>query len=147
VIINTVGFLKSTALWDGGNFIVEFVASAVSDIDENGYEDLFRFDADKNDISTALAFAFNPEYYQVFPGTDMKIPMSLSYTLDTGNQPAIALGGNPGVGLASIGVEFNIDQTWTVNSKYNAFFGSSDNGLLGLLTDRDNISFTVKRTF
>jgi hypothetical protein len=34
-----------------------------------------------------------------------------------------------------------------VNGKYNAFFGSNDNGLLGLLTDRDNISFTVKRTF
>jgi hypothetical protein len=119
----------------------------MSDVDDNGYQDLLNVNVEEDDISTAIAFAFNPEYYQVFPGTDMKIPMSLSYTLDTNNEPVIGLGGNPGVGTASIGVEFNINQTWTVNGKYNAFFGSNDNGLLGLLTDRDNISFTVKRTF
>ena len=147
LIINTVGLLKGTPLWDGGNFIVEFVASMMSDVDDNGYQDLLNVNVEEDDISTAIAFAFNPEYYQVFPGTDMKIPMSLSYTLDTNNEPVIGLGGNPGVGTASIGVEFNINQTWTVNGKYNAFFGSNDNGLLGLLTDRDNISFTVKRTF
>jgi Protein of unknown function (DUF1302) len=147
VIINTVGLLKGTPLWDGGNFIVEFVASMMSDVDDNGYQDLLNVNVEEDDISTHIAFAFNPEYYQVFPGTDMKIPMSLSYTLDTNNEPVTGLGGNPGVGTGSIGVEFNINQTWTVNGKYNAFFGSNDNGLLGLLTDRDNISFTVKRTF
>jgi hypothetical protein len=147
VIINTVGLLKGTPMWDGGSFIVEFVASWMSDVDDNGYAHLLRANIEEDEISTAIAFAFNPEYYQVFPGTDMKIPMSLSYTLDTGNEPVIGLGGNPGVGSGSIGVEFNIKQTWTVSGKYNAFFGSSDNGLMGLLTDRDNISFTVKRTF
>ena len=40
VIINTVGLLKGTPLWDGGNFIVEFVASMMSDVDDNGYQDL-----------------------------------------------------------------------------------------------------------
>jgi hypothetical protein len=147
LIINTVGLLKSTPLWDGGNFLVEFVASMMSDVDDNGYQHLLHVDVEENDISTAIQFNFNPEYYQVFPGTDMKIPMSVSYTLDTNNAPVTGLGGDTGLGTASIGVEFNIDQTWTVNGKYNAFFGSNDNGLLGLLTDRDNISFTVKRTF
>ncbi len=145
VIINAVGFLKGTPMWDGGNYLVEFVSSWMSDVDRN--EAYLRSNIEENELSAALAINFNPEYYQVFPGTDMKIPLSVSYTFDNGNEPVIGLGGSPGVGTASAGVEFNINQTWTVNAKYNAYFGSSDNGLLGLLTDRDNISFTVKRTF
>lgn len=149
LILNTVGLLNGTSLWDGGSYIVEFVASWISDVSKN--EELLRTTSSKSDISSAISVAFVPEYYQVFAGTDMKIPMSVSYTLDTGgkdpDEPAIGLGGNPGVGNASIGLDFNIRQTWNVTARYNAFFGSADNGIGGGLTDRDNLSLTVKRTF
>ena len=136
-----------SALWDGGSFVAELVLSWVSDIDKNGYEQYFLHSASKHDMSAGISLAFNPEYYQVFSGTDLKLPMSISYTLDTGDEPAIGLGGNPGVGNASIGAEFIYQQVWTAGVRYNAFFGSHDNGFTGFLTDRDNISFTVKRTF
>ena len=48
---------------------------------------------------------------------------------------------------ASFGAEFNVRNTWTASAAYNVFFGEEDNGLLGLLTDRDHVALTFKRTF
>lgn len=145
VVINGLKLLSDTALWDGGTIIMEAAFSRIADITKN--EAFLLADAKKDDISTGIGIVFTPEYFQVFPGTDMKLPMSVSYTLDNGNEPAIGLGGNPGIGTGSIGAEFNVDQLWTVSLKYNIFFGKEENGFLGLLADRDNVSFTVKRTF
>jgi len=50
-------------------------------------------------------------------------------------------------GNGNIGVEFRINEAWTVNAKYNTFFGPVNAGTGGLLKDRDNITMTVKRTF
>ena len=55
--------------------------------------------------------------------------------------------GDQSLGIASIGVAFDYQQVWNIDLKYNMFFGDQDRGSLGNLIDRDNVSFTVKRTF
>ena len=57
------------------------------------------------------------------------------------------LRGDQSLGIASIGLAFDYQQVWNVNLNYNVFFGDQDRGSLGNLIDRDNVSFTVKRTF
>ena len=51
------------------------------------------------------------------------------------------------LGIASIGLQFEYQQVWLIDTKYSVFFGDQDRGSLGNLIDRDNVSFTVKRTF
>ena len=73
------------------------------------------------------------------------MPMTVGYTFN--NHAPIAQGGDEGLGSASIGLDFLYNQVWNFTMKYNVFFGSVDNGSAGLLKDRDNVAFTVKRTF
>ena len=97
-------------------------------------------------VISQIAAVFKPTWYQVFPGWDLSVPMSVSYTID-GEKAAYSYGGDEEGGNGSIGVEFDIEQKWLVSAKYNAFFGPAQAGIGGLLKDRDNISLTVKMTF
>jgi hypothetical protein len=144
IIVNAFGFLSAGALWDGGAYIVELVGSETDKVDSDPYGMLHE-DIGVGDWSMGLSFKVIPDYYQVFAGVDMKLPISVAYTID--NEPAIGNGGNPKIGTATFGVEFNIRNKWTVSSTYTMIYGEEENGLLGLLVDRDNIAFTVKRTF
>ena len=144
LIINAFGLMKGSALWDGGAYIVELVGSETDKVDSDPYN-MLSTKIKEGDWAVGVSFKIVPDYYQVFAGVDLKLPISVSYTID--NEPAIGNGGNPKIGTASFGAEFNIRNKWTLSSTYTMFYGKEENGLLGLLTDRDNIAFTVKRTF
>jgi hypothetical protein len=144
LVLNAFGLLNGSALWDGGAYIVELVGSETDKVKSDPFG-LLHKGIDVGDWAWGLSFKFAPQYFQVFPGVDLQVPISLGYTID--NEPAIGNGGNPKVGTASVGVEFNIRQEWTAAATYNMFFGEAENGLLGLVTDRDNIAFTIKRTY
>ena len=89
---------------------------------------------------------FTPTWFQVRPGWDLSAPMSISYTI-RGVQAPISAGGNEKVGNGSVGLSVDVDQTWSMALAYNIFFGPQENGTAAFIKDRDNISFTVKRTF
>jgi hypothetical protein len=144
IILNAFGFLKSNALWDGGAYIVELVVSETDKVKSDPYN-LLHKKIETGDWAWGLSFKIIPQYFQVFSGVDLTIPISVAYTID--NEPAIGNGGNPKVGTATIGAEFNIRNTWTASATYTMVYGKPENGLLGLLTDRDNIALTIKRTF
>jgi len=144
VIINAFGFLKGNALWDGGAYIVELVGSETDKVKSDPYN-LLHKKIKEGDWAWGLSFKIIPDWYQVFSGVDMKFPISVAYTID--NEPAIGNGGNPKVGTFTFGPEFNIRNTWTLSATYTMIYGEEENGLLGLLADRDNVAFTVKRTF
>jgi hypothetical protein len=101
---------------------------------------------EEDKVFSTVAVVFRPTWYQVFPGTDMTIPMAVSYAI-TGEKSPLTFGGDQERGSASIGAEFLVNQKWTVTGRYNTFFGPVNAGIGGLLKDRDNVSFTVKRTF
>lgn len=145
LVVNAFGLLKGSKLWDGGAYIVELVGSETDKVKSDPYG-LLHKKIGVGDWAWGLSVLFIPEYFQVFAGVDMKLPISVSYVFGN-NEPAIGNGGNPKVGTASIAAEFTIRQEWIVSATYNMFYGEAENGLLGLVTDRDNIAFTIKRTF
>jgi hypothetical protein len=144
VVANALGFLNDNGLWQGGSYIVETTVAWLDDVDQ--HEELLSKDVHEGTPVIGIGASFNPQYFQVFPGTDLTIPLSVSYTI-SGDASPMALSGNEGVGNASVGAEFLVNQAWTISAKYNIFFGSSDNGIGGLLKDRDNVALTIKRTF
>lgn len=142
-IFNGVLLLGPSALWEGGTFAFEVTASWLDEVTDN--EALVSTKLSKGRVATAGQVLFRPQWFQVFSGTDLSMPMSVSYAFD-GDAP-IVQGGNAGLGNASIGLEFLVKQTWAFGAKYNAFFGPVDAGAAGLINDRDNVALTVKRTF
>ena len=145
VIFNGVGLLNADlGLWDGGSYIFEFTAASLSDCSENCQ--LVDPKVKEDDVFSTVGVVFRPTWYQVFPGTDMTIPMAVSYALTKEKSP-FTFGGDQERGSASIGAEFLVNQKWTVTGRYNTFFGPVNAGIGGLLKDRDNVSLTVKRTF
>ena len=89
---------------------------------------------------------FRPTWYQVRPGWDLSVPMSVGYTID-GEKAPMSFAGDEEAGAASIGLSVDINQAWKIDTAYNVRFGPVLAGIGGLLKDRDNISLTVKRTW
>ncbi len=144
VVINGLGLLKDNGIWDGGTWILEGTFQMLDDCTENCQLLDYRVYEDR--VVSTIGGIFKPTWYQVLPGWDMSLPMSISYTID-GEKSPFTFGGDEERGSGSIGVELSIDQTWTFNARYNAYFGPVAAGIGGLLKDRDNVSFTLKRTF
>lgn len=70
-----------------------------------------------------LAVNFTPTWYQVFPGIDMTLPMSLNYGID-GVSPVVA-GGAEDTGNYSVGVGAAIHSKYFVDLKYVDAFGKA----------------------
>jgi hypothetical protein len=143
-IVNGLGFLSPTPFWDGGTYAFEFTASMLDSISANA--DIIDPAIEEDEITTQIGVVFAPIWYQVRPSVDVKLPMTVSYGL-SGDQAPIAVGGNEGLGNGNVGIGIEYQQVWAVDLKYNFYFGSHDNGLLGVIKDRDNVSLSIKRTF
>ncbi len=145
VVINGVGLLNGDlGLWDGGTWILEGTFTMLDECNEHC--ELLDNKVSENRVVSAVSGVFKPTWFQVYPGWDLSIPMSVSYTID-GEKSPFTFGGDEERGNGSIGAELLINQAWTINAKYNTFFGPVNAGIGGLLKDRDNISMTIKRTW
>ena len=144
VIFNGVGLLQDNGVWEGGSYIFEFTAQMLDECTD----DCFLIDEriEENAVFTTAAFVFRPTWYQVWPGTDLTGIATLSYPLTKEKSP-FTFADDQESGSASLGAELLVDQKWTISARYNARFGPVNAGLGGLLKDRDNVSFTIKRTF
>tara|TARA_R110001599_G_scaffold353188_1_gene590629 strand:- start:69362 stop:70888 length:1527 start_codon:yes stop_codon:yes gene_type:complete len=145
VVINGLGFLNGDwGLWDGGTWILEYSTSWLDDYGKN--PEFANDRIHKGRVTSQIGAIFRPTWFQVFPGWDMTLPMSVSYGID-GEQPPQGTVTHEELGNASVGIAFKIDETWDMEARYSAYFGPTDNGTTGPLNDRDNVSFTIKRTF
>jgi hypothetical protein len=142
LVVNGVGFLSDNGWWEGGSYIVEGTFAMLEDCTENCQ--LLDTAVEEGRIVSSVGGVFKPTWFQVLPGWDMSVPLSVSYTIH-GKSP-FTFGGDEGRGNGSVGVEFNINETWNFQAKYNVFFGPVSAGIGGLLKDRDNIALTLKRT-
>lgn len=144
VIVNGLGFLQDNGIWEGGSYIVEATAAWLDDCTAGC--SLLDPRVKEGRVVTAVSAVFNPTWYQVLPGWDVTVPVSVSYTID-GEKHPLTFGGDEDRGSGSIGVRANINETWNVQARYNVYFGPVKAGIGGLLKDRDNVSLTIKRTF
>lgn len=165
--INGIGLLQDNGIWEGGSWIAEATFGQILDVyDDNNcmlagaHKGCLVFEAlglpaapmgtedhtvaSEGRISSHVALLFRPQWYQVMPGVDLTVPVSIGYGVD-GNGTSSFLGDEES-GSASLGFLFEVDQTWSAQLSYNAFFGPVPNSFGNYLKDRDNVSLTFKRT-
>jgi hypothetical protein len=145
IVVNGLGLLNADwGLWDGGSYIVEATFSKLDDFGD--FEEKANPFIHEDRWNYHIAAVFRPTWFQVFPGWDLTLPMSVSYQID-GEQSPSSAGGTEEVGNGSIGVQFLINEVWDLSAKYNVYYGPQANGTEAYIKDRDNISLTLKRTF
>ena len=145
IVVNGLGFLSPDwGLWDGGSYIIEATFSKLDKFGE--FEEKANPFIHEDRWNYHIATKFKPTWYQVFPGWDLSLPMSVSYQID-GEQSPSSAGGTEEIGNGSVGVQFLIDEVWDLSANYNMYFGPQANGTEAYIKDRDNISLTLKRTF
>ncbi len=145
VVVNGLGFLNGDwGLWDGGSWIVEYTTSWLADFEEN--EQFANPRIHKDRVTSQIGAVWRPTWFNIFPGWDMTLPVTIGYGID-GEQPPQGSITHEELGNGSVGVEFLVDQVWTLEAKYNYYFGPTANGTTGPLNDRDFFSLTAKRTW
>jgi len=164
-LINGVNIFPKTALFDTATLSGELTWMQWSKVTQN--PDAFKGAATYTAIDKptknyfGLAFNFTPTWFQVFPSTDILMPLAWSQGI-SGNS-AILLGGNKNAGNWSAGVAADLYQKYRFQVSYNGYFGkySTDptaqtpaggvmgvpNGTFAALSDRGWVSFTFKTTF
>jgi hypothetical protein len=146
---NGIGVLNDNGIWQGGSFAFELVLAYLDKVTQG--ENLLlgtvtpAVSLEDGDTYSNLALAFNPTWFQVFPGVDLTLRTNVNMALH-GSAPN-GLGGDDQVGLGTVGLEASVNQQWTADIRYNFFFGPQQNGIGAQWKDRDNISLTFKRTF
>ena len=147
VVVNGLGFLQDNGIWEGGTYLFEATFAYLDEVKTN--EHMLLNDPgvslEEGDSYAHLALVFNPTWYQVLPGVDLTMRSGVGMGL-YGSAPNGG-GGDEEVGNGTIRLSADINQLWTADVRYNFFFGPVDNGIDGKRTDRDNVSFTVKRAF
>ena len=144
LVLNAVGLLSPSPLWDGGNYAVETTASTLMKVTDN--KELLNPSVEKHELTGTIAFNFTPVWYQVMPGLDLKFPINFAYTY-TGDAPPIGFGGTKKYGSGAAGFIFEYQQKWRADLKYNYNFGPREPAIAGNVKDRGNVSLTIKRTF
>ncbi len=146
-LVNAVGIIPDTPVFDAATWAVEFVWSQWLDVTSGaetfqavGYggctfnkglrnaagNPITNTPGDKWDgCATKNYFGmganFTPTWYQVMPGVDMSAPLTFSMGL-SGNA-ATTFGGNQGNGNFSVGLGFDIFQKHRIDLKYIGYFG------------------------
>ena len=164
-LINALGLLKKTPLWDAGSWMVEFDYSRWMSLDSDpknpltgaslfkGADDYSGFDRVTRD-SGEILFVFSPQYLQILPGLDLTVPISLTYGL-FGVAP-VSIGNGEGDGNFGIGLNFDYLTKYKLNFTYSNYFGKLETDATGsavargnyaLYRDRDFVSVTFKVSF
>lgn len=163
-LVNTVGVLPKTALFDQATWAAELqwsrwdkVRSGANLFNAIGFapcngKDKWDGCATKDYVGTSVAFT--PTWYQVFPGIDLSAPFT--YSIGLSGNSALVFGGNEGLGNYTVGLSADVYQKYRFDLKYIDYVGrykdngtavTSTNGLTTFLKDRGFVSLTFRTTF
>lgn len=144
---------NSNGIWDSASLAGEVAWHRRTSITKNAAA----LDPNSERDSWGLRMSFTPNFFQVYPGVDLSVPLGLGYN-PQGRSSVISKFNN-GVGDkggdVSIGLQLEYLQTWKAGLNYTHYIGGSDNFLDSRnantygqpLKDRDFIAFTVQRSF
>ncbi len=158
VVLNFIGLLKKSALWDAGSWSMEFDFSRYNSVESDPQGSFAGEDSHAFGHATREAmnshWGFTPQYLQVLPGLDLSVPISLEYGLF--GVSAVAAGQAEGDGCFSLGLQFDYLSMYHLTLTYANLFGKLDDstpgstvgrGNYGLKRDRDYIALTFKYSF
>lgn len=149
--VSAVNLMNEGVLWDGATLLAEVAYNRVTSVQKNKNQ----LDPNTTRSASALRLLFEPEYFQVMAGVDVKIPFGLGYGID-GNTAIGGTGFSPeGVGDLSVGFKFDYMKKWSGGVQYTHYLGSAGGivdeklALSGdqVHADRDFISLNIQRTF
>jgi hypothetical protein len=93
-------------------------------------------------FAAALRFVFTPQYFQLFPGLDLALPIGLGYT--PVGRSSIDATMYQGAGDATISATATYRQVWQAAVAFTHFIGGAT---AQNLADRDFVSLSISRTF
>jgi hypothetical protein len=170
-LINAVGVVPKTALFDTASYTVELAGMYLSSVTQNEAVYLGRASYLNGDGSApvdkptksflGIGVNFTPTWFQVLPGVDLLAP--ISWTQGLFGTAAVQAGGNRDAGNYALGVAADIYQKYRIDLKYTGYYGqyqttsmtaapptggvTAFGGLNSILSDRGWISLTFKTTF
>lgn len=169
VNLSGIYVLQPNDLWQGGALVGELAWNRTLKVTR----DIFAVDGqnvgigglDPNTTKSAWAarMIFEPQYFQVLPGVDLSVPISLGYNFG-GRSSAVAnyAGGASKAGDYSIGLKAKVQNAWNVAMAYTDYFGKAATFTETLATgsgsprqltygqslrDRAFVTMSVSRTF
>ncbi len=136
--VSVVYPLPSTAWWPSGTVSAEVGAVRRTSVTRNAG----MLDPGRERNAWGFSVNFTPSYFQVLPNLDLNVPVSLSYN-PKGKSPAAAFNGDK-TGSLSLGLSGEYRKIWTATLRFTTYLGPESRQPL---SDRDNISLSVQRTF
>lgn len=158
-VVNFLSIISKTPLFDKADCLAEFTYSQWLRVSQGetyfkGSQSYSGLDHVTKDAMTG-ALNFTPTWYQVLPGVDLSMPLSIASGLF--GVSAVSMGGSAKNGSYSAGLAFDILARYTATINYVGFFGnfqtdatggiSSSGDIFALLKDRDMVTLTLKATF
>ena len=172
LVLNAVGLIPATPLFDTASYVVEGTYNRLDDVTDNhdmyqgeGYgvcnealrnyvgpgqatvraQYKSKWDGCATKDYYGIAINFTPTWFQVMPGIDLSAPLSYSRGLK-GNS-AVAFGGNERNGNYAIGIAADAYQKYRFDLKYVDFYGKTQHGTLNGLpaaTSQNGFSTLLK---
>ncbi|MGC7404358.1 DUF1302 domain-containing protein [Pandoraea pneumonica] len=155
--LSAIYLLDGTPMWNGGSILAEVAWNRMLSVTKNSTA----LSTTSTRDAVGLRILFAPEYYQIFPGIDMTVPIGVGY-LASGRSsvdPQFAGGAEHG-GDLSIGFNFDYRKQVKFGINYVHYFGgagtyltpnqSAANTALQYqqsLKDRDFVSLSMQATF
>lgn len=138
-------FQPNALLKDGGSLAVQYDWHTVTGIDKNPGA----IDATTSKSASRATVAFTADYYQVFDGIDLAIP--IVYTHDF-NRSRVFVGWVEGGGSLDVGLNFTYRNTWKAGLNYHHWIGKHGTSIGGgsfdqTMWDRDYVTFNLSRSF
>jgi len=147
--INTIYVMPTSRLWDGASLLAELAWNRTLSVDKNPQN----LDPNGTRDATAMRAAFIPQYFQVFDGIDLSVPMGVSYGID-GRSSAVGGFSQSKGGDYNIGLTADYLKQITFTLAYTGYYGpSAPININGVKTfkqtnaDRDFVAFSVSHTF
>lgn len=162
--------LQPSSLWGGGVVLGELAYNRTLKVTRDIFANadgsssgLGGLDPNTTKGAWALRMLFEPQYFQVLPGLDLSVPVSVGYNFG-GRSSAVAnfAGGVSDGGDYSIGIKGKYQNAWNFALTYTGYYGKAQTFTRTLVTgsgspraltygqslkDRNHVSFTVSRTF
>jgi hypothetical protein len=138
VQLSAVAVMPETRLWHGASLAAEIAANRRLKVTRNPAA----LDTGRNRTAVALRATFEPQYFSVLPGLDLRFPMG--FGLGVAGRSSVLQGQNARAGDMELGVRATYRAVWTASLRLTHFVGPRARQPL---KDRDVISLSLTRAF
>jgi hypothetical protein len=136
--VSTITTLPPGSFWDGADLRGEVAANDRIDVTKNPSA----LDTTRDRFALAFRGVFEPQYFQIFPGLDLTVPIGFGYGLI--GRSSTDASQNAGAGDVEMGVSATYRTVWQAGVTYTRFVGSPARQPFA---DRDYIVCSIQRTF